>query len=96
MWALELNSLLGGKVRFSSIILVIVFFSSAIDDLRWDVLKQWTIIFILGFFRKPKFQKNKETAHTSPPPFLMEGKLFGSGAMISAVLNLYPREFSVG
>jgi hypothetical protein len=73
-----------------------VFFSSAIDNLRWDVLKEKVIILILRFFCKPKFQKNKETAYTSPSPFLIKGKLFGSGAMISAVLNLYPRGFSVG
>jgi hypothetical protein len=95
MWALELNSLLGGKVRFSSIILVIVFFSSAIDDLRRDVLIQKTIILIPGFFCKPKFQKIKKQP-IPLPPFLIKGKPFGSGAMISAVLNLYPRGSSVG
>jgi hypothetical protein len=46
-----------------------------------------------GLFLQASVSKNKKTTYTSPLPFLTEGKPFGSGAMISAVLNLYPAGF---
>jgi hypothetical protein len=57
-------------------------------------LKQQSIILIPSFFCKLN-STDRKTTYTSPPAFLIKRKPFVSGAVILAVLNLYPRGFSV-